>query len=452
MPSVFIKTYGCQMNERDSEAVAARFLARGFTLAASETTADVVLLNTCSVRDTAEQKALGKMGSLAVEVHRNRPGVLLGYLGCMAQARGATLLAQNPRVRLVLGTQKIHHAPELVEELLAGRRQTVCEVGAEPGSETQVREHVAALPGRPRAVTAYVSIMQGCNQHCTFCIVPQTRGAERSRRIEDVVAECRELAARGVREVTLLGQIVTSYGRRLLPARDGRSPFVQLLEAVHAVEGLERLRFTSPHPKGYGEDLVEAYARLPKLCPSAHLPAQSGSDRILKLMRRGYTRTRFLEIVARLRAARPDIGITTDLIVGFPGETEEDFAQTLALVDEADFAGAFVFKFSPRQGTPAAAMPGQVPREVLEERHARLLARVGEQTRRHLARWVGREVTVLVEGPSRKNPARYEGRTPCNKLVVFEGSPRHVGELLLVRVVRASETTLYGEPVLLNPD
>lgn len=452
MPSVFIKTYGCQMNERDSEAVAARFLARGFTLAASEATADVVLLNTCSVRDAAEQKALGKMGALAAEMRRHRPGVVLGYLGCMAQSRGAALLEQTPGVRLVLGTQKIHRAPELVEELLAGRRTTVCEVDAEPGSANQIREHVLEAPGRPRAVTAFVSIMQGCNQHCTFCIVPQTRGAERSRPIEDIVAECRELAARGVREVTLLGQIVTSYGRRLLPPREGRSPFVQLLEAVHAVEGLERIRFTSPHPKGYGEDLVDAYARLPKLCPGAHLPAQSGSDRILKLMRRGYTRARFLEIVARLRAARPDIGITTDLIVGFPGETEADFEQTLELVREADFAGAFVFKFSPRRDTPAAAMPGQVPREVIEERHARLLALVSEHTRRHLERLVGRTVTILVEGPSRKNPARLEGRTPCNKIVVFEGSPRHVGELLPVRVVRASETTLYGDPAVLNPD
>jgi tRNA-2-methylthio-N6-dimethylallyladenosine synthase len=452
MPSVFIKTYGCQMNERDSEAIAARFLARGFTLAASEATADVVLLNTCSVRDTAEQKALGKMGALAAEARRHRPGVVLGYLGCMAQARGAALLTQTPGVRLVLGTQKIHRAPELVEELLAGRRATACEVDAEPGSEGQIREHVLEAPGRPRAVTAFVSIMQGCNQHCTFCIVPQTRGAERSRPIADIVAECRELAARGVREVTLLGQIVTSYGRRLVPAREGRSPFVQLLEALHDVEGLARLRFTSPHPRGYGADLVEAYARLPKLCPSAHLPAQSGSDRILKLMRRGYTRARFLDLVARLRAARPDLGITTDLIVGFPGETEEDFAQTLVLVEEADFAGAFVFKFSPRQGTPAAAMPGQLPREVIEERHARLLARVSEQTRRHLERLVGRVVTVLVEGPSRKNPARLEGRTPCNKIVVFDGAPRHVGELLPVRVTRASGTTLYGDPAILDSD
>lgn len=452
MPSVFIKTYGCQMNERDSEAVAARFLARGYTLAASEATADVVLLNTCSVRDAAEQKALGKMGALAADARRHRPGVVLGYLGCMAQSRGEELLRHAPGVRLVLGTQKFHRAAELVDDLLVGRRQTVCDVGEEPGSEGQIREHVLDFAGHARPVTAYVSIMQGCNQRCTFCIVPRTRGAERSRPIADIVAESRDLVARGVREVTLLGQIVTSYGRRLLPARNGRSPFVQLLEALQQVEGLERIRFTSPHPKGYGDDLVEAYARLPKLCASAHLPAQSGSDAVLKRMRRGYTRARFLEIVEKLRAARPDIGLSTDLIVGFPGETEADFQQTLELVSEADFAGAFVFKFSPRRDTPAAAMPGQLPQEVIEERHARLLARVNERTQHHLQRLVGREVSVLVEGPSRKNPARLEGRTSCNKIVVFEGAPRHIGELLPLRVVRASASTLYGDPAILSPD
>lgn len=452
MPSVFIKTYGCQMNERDSEAVAARFLARGYTLATSEATADVVLLNTCSVRDAAEQKALGKMGALAADTRRHRPGVVLGYLGCMAQSRGEELLRHTPGVRLVLGTQKFHRAAELVDDLLAGRRPTVCDVGEEPGSESQIREHVADFAGRQRPVTAFVSIMQGCNQRCTFCIVPRTRGVERSRPLADIVAECRDLVARGVREVTLLGQIVTSYGRRLLPTRDGRSPFVQLLEAVQQVEGLERIRFTSPHPKGYGDDLVEAYARLPKLCASAHLPAQSGSDAVLQRMHRGYTRARFLEIVGKLRAARPDIGLSTDLIVGFPGETEADFEQTLDLVREADFASAFVFKFSPRRDTPAATLPDQLPPEVIEERHARLLARVNERTHQHLQRLVGREVRVLVEGPSRKNPARLEGRTSCNKIVVFAGAPRHIGELLPLRVVRASASTLYGDPAILSPD
>jgi tRNA-2-methylthio-N6-dimethylallyladenosine synthase len=450
MPSVFIKTYGCQMNERDSDAVAAQFIARGYTLAAAEAVADVVLLNTCSVRDAAEQKALGRMTNIAATMRKQGRQVVLGYLGCMAQSRGPELLGAG--VNLVLGTQKLHRAAELADELLAGRKTIICDTEAEAGSEAQIRDHVLALNGSRPVVSAYVSIMQGCNQRCTFCIVPQTRGEERSRSIEDIVAECRGLVARGVKEITLLGQIVTSYGRRLIPVQDGKSPFVQLLEAVHAVEGLERIRFTSPHPKGYGTDLVAAYARLPKLCESAHLPVQSGSNRVLKLMHRGYTRERYLELVGQLRAAQPRIGLGTDIIVGFPGETGEDFAQTLDLVQQVQFDSAYVFKYSPRKDTPAAAMPDQVPVEVREERHARLLQAVTEIGQARLQRLVGQTAQVLVEGPSRKNPARLEGRTRSNQIVVFEGAPRHVGQLLDVRVTRASAVTLYGDPAILNPD
>ncbi len=450
MPSVFIKTYGCQMNERDSEAVAAQFIARGYSLAASEATADVVLLNTCSVRDYAEQKALGKMANITAAIRRTRPGAVLGFLGCMAQSRGEELLGKG--VRLVLGTQKFHRAAEYADTLLQGRQSTVCDTGAEAGSEAQIRDHLLGTDGTAAAVTAYVSIMQGCNQHCTFCIVPQTRGEERSRTIEDIVAEVRDLVAKGVREVTLLGQIVTSYGRRMIPTRDGKSPFVQLLEAVQGVEGLQRIRFTAPHPKGHGDDLVDAYGRLGKLCPHAHLPVQSGSNRVLKLMHRGYTRERYLEIVGKLRAARPGIGIGTDIIAGFPGESEEDFQQTLALVREADFDHAFAFKYSPRRNTPAAVMAAQLPQEVIEERHARLLALVNERSAAKFQGLVGRLEEVLVEGPSRKNPARLEGRTGCNKIVVFEGSPRHIGQLLRLRIVRASAVTLYGDPAIMNFD
>lgn len=450
MPSVYIKTYGCQMNERDSESVAATFLARGYTLAASEATADVVLLNTCSVRDLAERRALGKMAALAAEVRRQRPRTVLGFLGCMAQARGEELLDRVPGVRLVLGTQKLHHAARFADELLEGRRAKVCDTAAEAGSEGALREHVLGPDDRARAVTAFVSIMQGCNQRCTFCIVPHTRGRERSRSIPDIVGECRQLAERGVKEVTLLGQIVTSYGRRAPGVGGERSPFVQLLEALNEVEGLERIRFTSPHPKGYGDDLIEAYARLPKLCESAHLPVQSGSNRILALMRRGYTRERFLTLVAKLRRVQPGIGLTTDFIVGFPGETEADFEETVALAQDVAFDGAFVFKYSPREHTPAATLPDQVPSVLREERHARLLELVtatGAQRRLEL---VGRRVQVLVEGPSRRNPTRFEGRTRCNKIVVFEGAPRHVGQVLDLQITRASALTLYGDPAILN--
>jgi tRNA-2-methylthio-N6-dimethylallyladenosine synthase len=452
MPSVFIKTYGCQMNERDSEAVLAQLAARGYAMAPSEAEADVVLLNTCSVRDLAEQKAIHKMESLVGLSRKHRPDTVLGFLGCMAQSRGSELAAKLPGVRLVLGTQKAHRTGEHLDTLLADRHATVVDTDVEAGSESAVREHPPTVPGQPRGVTAFVSIMQGCNQHCTFCIVPFTRGEERSRPIGEIVDECRDLASRGVREVTLLGQIVTSYGRRLIPVQNGRSPFVQLLDAVHEIEGIERIRFTSPHPKGYGDDLVEAYARLPKLAPSAHLPLQSGSDRLLKAMHRGYTRERYLGILDRLRAARTDIGLSTDLIVGFPGETESDFQETLDVVRAAEFDQAFIFKYSSRKDTPAASMPDQVPQEVREERNHRLLSLVNEIGDRKFQAFVGRTTRILVEGPSRKNPLRLEGRTGCNKIVVFEGSDRHVGQLMDLRITRVGSFTLYGDPAVIGLD
>ena len=447
------------MNERDSEAVAAQLIARGYSLAGSEKSADVILLNTCSVRDAAEQKALGKMATVSAQTAKQGSKKILGFLGCMAQSRGQELIQSAPKVQLVIGTQKFHRTADHLDALLKGERQTVVDTEAEAGSEASIREHlshtdasVAAAGFKPAGVSAFVSIMQGCNQHCTFCIVPQTRGEERSRTISDIVGECEELVTRGVREVTLLGQIVTSFGRRDIPPRDGKSGFVQLLEAVHSVQGIERIRFTSPHPKGYGEDLIEAYGRLPKLCPNAHLPMQSGSDRILKAMHRGYTRERFLQIVARLRESCPEISITTDIIVGFPGESEEDFSATLSLVREAGFTNAYIFKYSPRRDTPAAAMEGQVPQEVREERNARLLELVNQIGAWLYAKEVGKVVQILVEGPSRRNSARLEGRTRTNKIVVFEGSDRHRGQLMDVRITRAGSFTLYGDPAILNLD
>lgn len=437
------------MNERDSEAVAAQLVAKGYTLAPSEATADVVLLNTCSVRDNAEQKAINKMENIAAGLRRSRPDVVLGFMGCMAQSRGKALIEKLPDVDLVLGTQKFHRAADYVEDLIAGRRDKVIDTDSESGSEATIREHL--LNGSAKtSVSAFVSIMQGCNQYCTFCIVPYTRGEERSRTIPDIVSECRELVGRGVKEITLLGQIVTSFGKRDLPLKDGKSAFVQLLEAVHEIKGLERIRFTSPHPKGYGDDLVEAYGRLPKLCESAHIPVQSGSNRLLKLMHRGYTRERFLEIIRKLRQVQPGIGLTSDIIVGFPGETEEDFEQTLSLCREVEFDNAFLFKYSPRKDTPAAAMPDQIPQELIEERHARLLDLVNEIGSRKYAMLVERSMQILVEGPSRKNAARLMGRTRCNRIVLFEGSDRHRGQIMDVKVTRAGLFTLYGDPAIVN--
>jgi len=401
------------------------------------------------VRDYAEQKALGKMENLAVEVRRSRTNVVLGFMGCMAQSRGGELIDRLPDVDLVLGTQKFHRAGDYLDDIFSGRRDKIVDVAAEQGSEAAIREHLLNGNGR-KSVTAFVSIMQGCNQYCTFCIVPYTRGEERSRSIAGIVAECRELVARGVKEITLLGQIVTSYGKRDLPKKDGKSAFVQLIEAVHEIEGLERVRFTSPHPKGYGDDLVEAYGRLPKLVESAHLPVQSGSDRLLKLMHRGYTRERYFEIIQKLRAVNPGMGVSTDFIVGFPGETEPDFEETLSLAREVGFDQAYIFKYSPRRDTPAAAMPGQVPQALKEERNQRLLATVNEIGARRYQTLVGKSAEILVEGPSKKNAARMMGRTRCNKIVVFEGSERHRGQVMDVRIEKAGSFTLYGDPAIVN--
>ena len=452
MPSVYIKTYGCQMNERDSEAVAAQLVAKGYQLAKSEQQADVILLNTCSVRDQAEQKAFGKMNHLAVEVRRSRPNTVLGFMGCMAQSRGQDLIDKLPDVDLVLGTQKFHRAGDYLEQILSGERKQICDIEEEKGSESTIRDHISIGKTANQSVTSFVSIMQGCNQHCTFCIVPSTRGRERSRPIEEIVLECEELVAAGTKEITLLGQIVTSYGKREIGMRDGKSAFVQLLEAVHEVKGLDRIRFTSPHPKGYGDDLIEAYGYLPKLCASAHIPVQSGSNRLLKLMHRGYTRERFLEIIEKLRRVNPNIGLTTDIIVAFPGETDEDFEDTMNLVREVQFDNAFVFKYSPRQDTPAAAMEEQIPQELNEARHAKLLGAVTEIGAERYEQFMGKTVRILVEGPSRRNPQRLQGRTTCNKIVVFEGNERHIGQLIDLKIYRVGSFTLYGDAAIVNLD
>ena len=438
------------MNERDSEAVAAQLMTKGYAVAPDEAQADVILLNTCSVRDAAEQKAINKMETLIGQTRKHNPDAVLGFMGCMAQSRGAELVDQLPDVDLVLGTQKFHRAGEYLEDLLDGRRDKVVDTDEEQGSEGAIREHLLSAQSEAKAVTAFVSIMQGCNQFCTFCIVPYTRGRERCRSIEDIVAECRGLVENGVREVTLLGQIVNSYGKREIGVKDGKSAFVQLIEAVHKIDGLERIRFTSPHPKGYGDDLVDAYVRLPKLMENAHLPVQSGSDRMLKLMHRGYTRERFLELVGKLRAVQPEMGVGTDIIVGFPGETEEDFEETLNLCREVEFDNAFLFKYSRRRDTPAAEMPNQLPEELIEERHARLLGAVDESRVRKLNDYVGRRMEILVDGPSRRNAARLEGRTRCNKIVVFEGGDRFVGQVMDVEIESTSPTTLYGNPAIIN--
>ena len=491
MPKFFIKTYGCQMNERDSEQVAHSLIARGYEPTAEETEADVVLLNTCSVRDMAEQKALGKMGMLG-RIAKQRPEVVFGFLGCMAQARGDELLRTLPHVDLVVGTQKFHRVADYVEELVArkngrvrpagapisdsnGRpggaslpmddlRFSICDIDEEAGSQETIRDHEL----KSQQATAFVSIMQGCNMHCTFCIVPRTRGAERSRSIAEIVREVHELVARGVKEVTLLGQIVNLYGRHEFPAvaavydrgnrstlgpsavidrRYKKSPFVQLLEAVHAVDGLERLRFTSPHPIGFRTDLLRALATLPKLAEHVHLPLQSGSDRILKAMHRPYTAAKYSSLVEGIRAARENVAITTDGIVGFPGETDTDYKQTRDLVERIGFDNAFVFRYSPRRETPAAEMSGQVPENVKEQRNHDLLEVVDRSARRAGEKLIGHNVEILCEGASRTNRSRLMGRTRTNKIVVFEGKSEHIGQLLDVHITHSTGFSLTGTPI-----
>lgn len=443
------------MNERDSDQVAQMFLDRGgYVMTEDEGEADVILINTCSVRDQAEQKALGKMGMMG-KWRRLKPHVVYGFLGCMAQSRGEELIRDIPHLDLVAGTQKYHRVVDYVDTLLRRRlerqmddeRYSIVDVAEEEASQNTIRDQRV----EERQATAFVSIMQGCNMKCTFCIVPYTRGSERARPIAEIVEEVRRLAGEGVKEVTLLGQIVNRYGVREFPVVGGLSPFVQLLDAVHGVDGIERIRFTSPHPIGYRDDLIEAFRRLPKLCPHIHLPLQSGSEAILKAMHRPYSPGRFLEICAKMRAARPDVAITTDIIVGFPGESEADYEATKDVVRAADFDNAFIFRYSKRRGTPAAEMPDelQLPERVKEARNQDLLAMVNAMAKPKYERLVGSEVEILCEGYSKSTNERLTGRTPQNKIVVFEGPhDRLKGEIFRLRIDHTHGFTLYGDAVL----
>ncbi len=454
MPSLFIKTYGCQMNERDSEQVAADFLAAGYSLVPSPEAADVVLMNTCSVREKAELKALGKMGMLMAAGAQARPHTVYGIMGCMGQSLGRQLFRELPRLDVVTGTQRYHRVLPLCDSILRSRLASpdemhqprrkgaqVCEIDPTPQAQNLIRDH---LPPRG-SCSAFVSIMQGCDMHCSYCIVPSTRGEEHSRPMADILDEVRRLVeVNGIREVTLLGQIVNRYGRNE-PIIEGRGAFVRLLEAVHDIDGLERIRFTSPHPIGFRDDLVRAYTYLPKLCSHIHFPMQSGSDRILHLMRRPYKQAKYLELCHAMRAARPDLAITTDIIVGFPGETEEDYLLTRSAVEEVQFDNAFIFQFSPRRGTPAAEMPNQVCLREKEARNHDLLAVVNRiATARNMA-LVGSTQLVLVEGPSKSNPDRLQGRSSQNKPVIITSGNAPVGSISPIRITECTGFTLYGQ-------
>lgn len=453
MNRVYIKTYGCQMNVHDSEIVADKLRNRGYSIVNSENEADIVLLNTCSVRDQAEQKAIGKAGYLS-KAKKGNPEMVIGILGCMAQNRGSDLIDRLPDLDLIVGTQKFHRVPDHLDNIMASlngqgpRPSRIVDLDEEKDSQNAIRH--SAQNGRQ--VSAFVSIMQGCNMNCAFCIVPKTRGRERCRPIEHIVEEVKELAAQGTREVTLLGQIVNSYGRREIPFKNTVSPFVQLLQAIDGIEGIERIRFTSPHPRGFKRDLIEAYRDLPKLCEYVHLPMQSGSNSILRAMNRPYTRERYQKLVDELRAAVPNMYFSTDIIVGFPGETDADFEQTRQLFEANHFDMAFIFKYSPRTGTPAATMPNPVAQHTKEERNQILLEILRSSSLKRNQSLLGTIQEVLVEGPARKGTGLFTGRTRGYRKVIFPAGKQTVGQLIPVHIKEAGVSTLFGSPVILSKD
>ena len=432
----YIQTFGCQMNDHDSEVLARLLEEDGHLQVAVPAEADVILLNTCAIREKAEQKVYSQLGRYR-PLKERRPDLVLGVGGCVAQGEGRAVFRRAPYVDLVFGTQSVHQVPDLIREVRERRRRVVStRMTHEPRAMSALYARA-----RGRAPRAYVTVMQGCDNYCAYCVVPYVRGRERSRPAAEIVAEVERLVADGVVEVTLLGQNVNSYGRR----PPGDDDFPALLRRVAAVEGLRRIRFTTSHPKDLSDGLVRAFAEIPAVMPHLHLPIQSGSDRVLEAMGRRYTVDRYLGLVDALRAARPGIALTSDVIVGFPGETDADFEATLAVLDTVGYDGLFSFKFSPRPGTAAAALPHPVPEPVKEARLARLQERQQGHTLARNRAQEGRVRPVLVEGPSRAGGGQVSGRTPENKIVNFQGDPAWVGREVNVRIVAAGVNSLRGE-------
>jgi tRNA-2-methylthio-N6-dimethylallyladenosine synthase len=427
-----LTTFGCQMNDHDSERMKGLLESHGWSEADVRDDADLILFNTCTIRGSADERFLGNLGD-AKRVKRERPDAIVAVGGCWAQSQKAAVFRDFPFVDIAFGPGEVSRLGELVA------RERIEAVGAFSFDGA----FSGSLPAkRERPHQAWVQISVGCNCVCAYCIVPSVRGRDRSRPLRDVVAEVGALAASGVVEVTLLGQNVNSYGRDL--PREERATFAELLRAVAAVPGVARVRYTSPHPKDMKADVVAAMAECPEVCEHLHLPAQSGSTRVLKAMRRTYSRERYLELVTRLRGAIPDLSLTTDLIVGFPGETEEDFAETLSLVEEVRYDGAYTFLYSPRPGTEAAErLPDDVAPDVKRERIARLVETVQRVAAERAGRFVGTEREVLVEGPSRTDPSRLRGRLRQNITVNFTGDAAP-GALATVRIDGATSTTLAG--------
>ena len=434
MPKLHLITYGCQMNEYDSERVAGLLKDERYELTDVAEDADFILLNTCAIREKAEDKVLSRLGQLKI-LKRERPHVMIGVMGCMAQLWKGKIQERAPHVDLVFGSASVARVGEMVARVRA-TGASVLETGEAPLIK------LTAKPDRPGQLKAFVTVMEGCEKFCAFCVVPVTRGRERSHAPAAIIEEIRELAAAGVREVTLLGQTVNAYGRDLTPPTD----LAALLELVNEVEGIERIRFTTSNPYNLTPRLIRAIRDVPKVVEYLHLPLQSGSDRVLERMNRGYMRARYLDLIAELVETVPDIALSTDLIVGFPGETDDDLEETVAVVERVRYDNVFAFRYSRRPGTPAAEMADQVPDEVKARRNTRVLdvaERVGAERSRALE---GRVMPVLVDGRSRKDPGEATGRTRCNRVVNFDAHGRELlGRTVSVLVTKALPHSLRGE-------
>ena len=437
---LYIKTFGCQMNEYDSDKMAdVLHASEGLEKTDSPEDADVILFNTCSVREKAQEKVFSDLGTVR-HLKQLNPNLIIGVGGCVASQEGAAIVRRAPYVDLVFGPQTLHRLPDLISKRrLSGRAQIDISF-----PEIEKFDHLP--PARIEGPTAFVSIMEGCSKYCSFCVVPYTRGEEVSRNFDDVLTEVADLADRGVKEVTLLGQNVNAYRGKM---ENGEiADFAHLLDYVAVMPGLERIRYTSSHPREFSQRLIDAYEKIPQLVSQVHLPVQSGSDAILAAMKRGYTALEYKSIIRKLRAARPDVSISSDFIIGFPGETEKDFDATMKLVDDIGFDGAYSFIYSPRPGTPAADLEDAVPREVKLERLQRLQNKIENYAKSCSAKMVGSAQRILIEGPAKKNPDELFGRTDNNRVVNLPGQSRLIGQFVEAKIISAMPHSLRGELVL----
>jgi len=431
---LYIRTFGCQMNVHDSEKIMKLMRDSGYEGTDNMREADLIIINTCSIREKAEQKVYSQLGRLR-KLKKERPDLIIGIGGCLAQDKGSDFIRKYPFVDIIFGTHHIHRIPEFVKSV---------ESAGEPVIETAFRESVESLDiltlPQNGNISSYVTVMQGCNNYCSFCVVPYLRGREESRALPDIIKEVKALASCGIREVTLLGQNVNSYGKTLVNDHD----FADLLREIGEIEGIERIRFTTSHPKDLSERLMNCFARIEKLCEHIHLPVQSGSDRILGMMNRNYTSADYLKKVDRLRSICPDISITSDIIVGFPGETDEDFQSTLDLMEEIRFDGIFSFKYSDRVGTPAADFEQKVPESVKQERLRILQSLQEEHTLELNKELIGRHEDILVEGVSKNSHNDVTGRTRTNRIVNFKGDSGLSGKTVYVTITEACQHSLRG--------